>query len=112
LEDPQQVLASAAAANAEPAKSTATISFSGDAEDEEEDDGEEGEGEGNGEEKEDDFQIAWEVLETAKALYEAQLEGRKGKGVVGKGSDQDKAVERKIADVCDLLGEVSIENGT
>jgi hypothetical protein len=51
------------------------------------------------------------VLETAKMLYESQLEGKKGKSVVGKGSEQDIAIERKMADVCDLLGEVSIENG-
>lgn len=62
--------------------------------------------------KEDDFQIAWEVLETAKLLYESQLESLKGKAVVGKGAEEDSAIERKIADVCDLLGEVSIENGT
>jgi len=111
--DPKQVLASAAAASAEPQKSTANISFSGDAEDADEDDEEDGEGgEGEGEEKEDDFQIAWEVLETAKLLYESQLESRKANAVAAKGTEEDAAIERKIADVCDLLGEVSIENGT
>jgi len=111
--DPKQILVSAAAASAEPQKSTANISFSGDAEDAGEDDEDDGEGgEGDDEEKEDDFQIAWEVLETAKLLYESQLESWKGKAVEGKGTDEDTAIERKIADVCDLLGEVSIENGT
>ena len=106
--DPKQVLATAAAAKAEPEiKPTAKISFSGDAEDDDEDD----DGDDEQEEKEDDFQIAWEVLETAKMLYESQLESKKGKSVVGKGSLQDISIERKIADVCDLLGEVSIENG-
>ena len=99
--------ATAAAAEAEP-KSNAKISFSGDAEEEDEDEDEEGEEQ---EEKEDDFQIAWEVLEAAKTLYEAKLEGKKGKATVGQGSTEDTAIERKIADVCDLLGEVSIENG-
>jgi hypothetical protein len=45
-------------------------------------------------------------------LYELKLEGGKGKGSVGKGSVEDTSTERKIADVCDLLGEVSIENGS
>jgi hypothetical protein len=45
-------------------------------------------------------------------LFEAQLEGKKGKAVPGQGTSEDQAVERKIADICDLLGEVSIENGT
>ena len=44
-------------------------------------------------------------------LYEAQLETKKGKSTVGKGSLAENSIERKIADVCDLLGEVSIENG-
>jgi len=44
-------------------------------------------------------------------LYESQLESKKGKSAVGKGSLEDISIERKIADVCDLLGEVSIENG-
>jgi HAT1-interacting factor 1 len=105
--DPKQVLASAAAATTD-TKPTAKISFSGDAEEDAED--EDGEDEQE-EEKEDDFQIAWEVLETAKMLYESQLESKKGKAVVGKGSSEDISIERKIADVCDLLGEVSIENG-
>ena len=108
--DPKQVLATAAAATADSeAKSSAKISFSGDGEEEEGDDEEDGEPEG--EEKEDDFQLAWEVLETAKMLYETQLESKKGKSAVGQGSDEDTAIERKMADVCDLLGEVSIENG-
>ena len=106
------MLATAAAANAEPeAKSSAKISFSGDAEEEEEGDDEE-DGQPEGEEKEDDFQLAWEVLETAKMLYESQLESMKGKSAVGQGSEEDTAIERKMADVCDLLGEVSIENGS
>lgn len=105
------MLATAAAANAESeAKSSAKISFSGDAEEEEADDEEDGEPEG--EEKDDDFQLAWEVLETAKMLYESQLESKKGKSAVGQGSEEDTAIERKMADVCDLLGEVSIENGS
>lgn len=107
--DPKQVAASASAAAAEPeAKTNAKISFSGDAEDDEDD--EDGEDE-NDEDKEDDFQIAWEVLETAKTLYESQLEKKKGKSVAGQGTFEERAIERKIADVCDLLGEVSIENG-
>ena len=44
-------------------------------------------------------------------LYESHLESKKGKSAVGKGSLEDISIERKIADVCDLLGEVSIENG-
>jgi HAT1-interacting factor 1 len=107
--DPKQVVASATASAAEPeTKSKAKISFSGDAEDDEDD--EDGENE-NDEDKEDDFQIAWEVLETAKTLYESQLEKKKGKAVAGHGTSEEKVIERKIADVCDLLGEVSIENG-
>jgi HAT1-interacting factor 1 len=111
IADPRQVLATAAAANAESsAKSTAKISFSGDAEAEDGEDDEDGAPEEE-EDKEDDFQIAWEVLETAKMLYESQLESKKGKSAVGRGSQDDTAIERKMADVCDLLGEVSIENG-
>jgi HAT1-interacting factor 1 len=105
--DPKEILASAAAAGGD-LKPSAAISFSGDAEEEGEDDEEEEQDV----EKEDDFKIAWEVLETAKVLYEDLLETKKGKAVIGKGSEEDIAVERKIADVCDLLGEVSIENGT
>ena len=56
--------------------------------------------------------MAWEVLETAKTLYEKKLEEKKGKSAVGKGSEEDTSLERQIADVCDLLGEVSIETGT
>jgi HAT1-interacting factor 1 len=109
MADPKRVLASAAeaATGESETKVNPKISFSGDAEDEEDDEEEEGEEE----EKEDDFQIAWEVLETAKLLYEKELESRKGKNVSGKGSEEDTSLERKIADVCDLLGEVSIENG-
>lgn len=108
--DPKQVVASAAASAAEPeTKSNAKISFSGDAEDDEDD--EEGDNENDDGDKEDDFQIAWEVLETAKTLYEAQLEKKKGKAVAGQGTSEEKAIQGKIADVCDLLGEVSIENG-
>ena len=114
IRDPTQVLASAAGIGSiepDPSKSNPKISFSGDAEDDDEDDNEDQEEQGAGEEKEDDFQIAWEVLETAKALYEMEIESRKGKAVSGKGSSEDTSLERKIADVCDLLGEVSIENG-
>jgi len=110
--DPKQALATAAGAGSVSESETKVnpkISFSGDAEDEEDEEGEEGEGD---EEKEDDFQIAWEVLETAKLLYEKEIESRKGKGVSGRGSEVDNSLERKIADVCDLLGEVSIENGS
>jgi HAT1-interacting factor 1 len=111
MRDPKQVLASAGGANteSETSKSTPKISFSGDAEEDEENGGNEN---GPEETKEDDFQIAWEVLETAKMLYESQLEGKKGKAAVGQGPLEDTSIERKIADVCDLLGEVSIENGT
>jgi HAT1-interacting factor 1 len=107
--DPKQVLASAAGATSDESKPNAIISFSGDAEDGSDDDEEENAPE---EEKEDDFQIAWEVLETAKMLYESKLEGKMGKAVSGQGPAEDTSIERKIADVCDLLGEVSIENGT
>ena len=107
--DPKQVLASAASASAEPeVKSNAKISFSGDAEDEQDD---EEQGEGEQEEQDDEFQLAWEVLETAKMLYDNKLEEKKGKAAVGKGSTEDTSIQRRIADVCDLLGEVSIENG-
>jgi HAT1-interacting factor 1 len=106
--DPKQVLATAAESDTK--SSAKIVSFSGDAEEDGEDDEEDG-APNEEEDKEDDFQIAWEVLETAKMLYESQLEGKKGKSVVGKGSEQDIAIERKMADVCDLLGEVSIENG-
>jgi hypothetical protein len=44
-------------------------------------------------------------------LYESQLDSKKGKSIAGKGSSEEISIERKIADVCDLLGEVSIENG-
>jgi len=55
--------------------------------------------------------LAWEVLETAKTLYENKLEEKKGKSVVGNGSQEDMTLQRHIADVSDLLGEVSIETG-
>jgi HAT1-interacting factor 1 len=82
--------------------------FSGDLEDDESDSNEENEPE---EEKEDDFQIAWEVLETAKLLYESKLQDKKDKVVTGQKSVENTSIQYKIADVCDLLGEVSIENG-
>jgi HAT1-interacting factor 1 len=44
-------------------------------------------------------------------LYESKLQDKKGKAVAGQGLVEDTTVEHKIADVCDLLGEVSIENG-
>jgi HAT1-interacting factor 1 len=44
-------------------------------------------------------------------LYESKLQAKKGKAVAGQGPVEDTAIEHKIADVCDLLGEVSIENG-
>jgi HAT1-interacting factor 1 len=81
---------------------TTKISFSGDAEEEEEAD------EGEQEEKEDDFQITWEVLDLANILYRQKLESL----VAGnESSEPRRAVQRKIAEVSDLLGEVSIENG-
>jgi hypothetical protein len=104
--DPEQVLSAAVTSNTEPeTRSAAKISFSGDAEEE---DGEDNDDEEPEKEKEDDFQIAWEVLESAKLMFESLLEARKS---IGLRTEEDTSIERKIADACDLLGEVSIENG-
>jgi HAT1-interacting factor 1 len=104
------VLAAAAASKAEPeARPAAKISFSGDAEDDGEDnDNEDNDDEEPEKEKDVDFQIAWEVLEAAKLMFESLLEARKS---IGLRTPEVTSIERKIADACDLLGEVSIENG-
>jgi len=53
--------------------------------------------EGDGE-PEDDFNAAWEVLEVARSLYEAQ-------------KDSDDEAKLKLADTYVALGDVSLETG-
>lgn len=77
--------------------------FTGDAEDESEEEDEEEE------EAENDFETAWDVLDLARTIYENEItkltaddEGTKAKVIQNK---------KKIADIYDILGEISLESG-
>lgn len=65
---------------------------------EEKEDGEEQE-----EEEQSDFEIAWEVLDLSRALFIKQLEEDKAE-------DEKRQLNLRLADVYDLLGEVSLES--
>lgn len=54
---------------------------------------------------EDDFQNAWEVLDLARVLYSNRLKS------IEEATEQ-KATKTRLAETYDLLGEVSLENGT
>ena len=59
-----------------------------------------GESEENQQQDEDDFGIAWEVLDTARVIYERDV------------SLSSPARASKLVDVYCLLGDLSMENGT
>ncbi len=53
---------------------------------------------------EDEFENAWEILDLSRILFEKQLKSEEF-------SDKVK-IKRKLAEAYDLLGEVSLENGS
>ncbi|CAN6632883.1 hypothetical protein TRVA0_013S03048 [Trichomonascus vanleenenianus] len=77
----------------------------------EEDEGEEAKDEGDvdkdkegdkeGEEEEQsDFEVAWEILDLTRTLFSAKLEN----------NPEDVTIKKKLAEVYDILGEVSLES--
>lgn len=66
---------------------------------------EEDEEEGEAEEEQSEFEIAWEALDAARALFKLEIEKT--------GSDEKETItglETKLAETYDLLGEVSLES--
>jgi hypothetical protein len=59
------------------------------------------------EEKEDDFQIAWEVLETAK-LFESKLEDKEGNVLAGQGPLKDTALN--IRSLISVISSLYLKN--
>ncbi|KAF5099517.1 hypothetical protein D0Z03_000996 [Geotrichum reessii] len=84
-------------------ESNPNIQLADDVEDDEEDDDEE-----TNEHTQDDFELAWELLDISRALFLEQV------GVlssdVSKNADEIKRLNTKLAEVYDLLGEVSLES--
>uniref|UniRef100_A0A060T9T2 ARAD1D21406p n=1 Tax=Blastobotrys adeninivorans TaxID=409370 RepID=A0A060T9T2_BLAAD len=60
---------------------------------------ENGEGQEGEEQQEDDFEVAWEILDLARTLFIEKLE-----------QEDSRDLKIKLADTYDLLGEVSIES--
>ncbi|OLL25077.1 NASP-related protein sim3 [Neolecta irregularis DAH-3] len=77
--------------------------FEGDVESNEDENDEDPEQEDNGEE---DFTLCWETLDYARVLYEKKTDHQQLKG----DNEGLKATKWKLADVFDLLGEVSLES--
>lgn len=76
----------------------------GEGEGAEEEEGAEGkEGEEEEEEEQSDFEIAWEVLDLSRALFIKQL-------AEDKSEEEKRQLNLRLADVYDLLGEVSLES--
>ncbi|KAH7356804.1 putative NASP-related protein sim3 [Rhexocercosporidium sp. MPI-PUGE-AT-0058] len=80
--------------------------------DDDAEDAEEGEGEGE-EEEEDDLAVAFEVLDLSRVLFTKKLEqpeegDNKGKGVGD--SPMTRHINERLADIHDLLAEISLEN--
>lgn len=68
----------------------------------EEDEEEGGEEEGEAEDQ-SDFEVAWEVTDLARKLFEDKLEGETEKSA-------KEAIEKKLAEVYDILGEIALES--
>lgn len=85
---------------------------------EEEDAEDEGNKENEPEEEQSDFEVAWEILDLSRSLYELQLEQCSEKPettpfLTSDGEepkDQYVVLTKKLSDVYDLLGEVSLES--
>ena len=80
--------------------------------DSEDDEGDEqAEGEADAEEEEDDFAIAYEILDTARILLSRKLEATQqtaGKGTTS--SPEMRQLKERLADTHDLQAEISLEN--
>jgi HAT1-interacting factor 1 len=97
------------------AKPKGVFSFQGDGDyDESDEESEEGEGEEEEREEEDEMGAAWEVLDFARVLFEKQLDAQKNPPAESPPTpmtdDQLKDTKTMLADVYDLLGEVSLES--
>lgn len=69
---------------------------------------------GDGEEDDDDFAIAYEILDVARVLYNKQIDALRDEGK-GKSKDTEmspglKQCLEKLADIRDLQAEISLEN--
>ncbi|KAF3135371.1 hypothetical protein TWF594_008434 [Orbilia oligospora] len=63
-----------------------------------------GEGEGEGEEDDDDFTLAWNILDLARVFFNKRLEA------ATEDPETLKKIKERLADVHDILGEVSLES--
>ncbi|KAI5820741.1 hypothetical protein BZA77DRAFT_301578 [Pyronema omphalodes] len=89
-------------------KAAGLFQFHGDAEDEESDEDDEDEEEGEGDDDDDDMAAAWSVLDLARVMFEKQIAADEADK---KWTDEEaKEVKTMLADVYDLLGEVSLES--
>lgn len=82
---------------------------------ENEEDGEGGEEGAEGEEEQDDFAIAYEILDVARVLLSRKLEGPqehegKGKQPVRDDTPERRQIMERLADTHDLQAEISLEN--
>lgn len=73
-----------------------------------------GQGADAAEDEDDDFAIAYEILDVARVLYNRQIESQRESGK-GKGKDTDmdptlRQLLEKLADIRDLQAEISLEN--
>ncbi|KAF3285331.1 hypothetical protein TWF970_010399 [Orbilia oligospora] len=67
--------------------------------------GGEGDGEGEGEEEDDDdFTLAWNILDLARVFFNKRLEA------ATEDAETLKKIKERLADVHDILGEVSLES--
>ncbi|KAK7205187.1 hypothetical protein BZA70DRAFT_224455, partial [Myxozyma melibiosi] len=82
------------------AKMNGLFQFTGDAEDEDSED----EDEEEEEEAENDFETAWDVLDLARTIYEKQVKQ------LADGDEAVADIKKKIADIFDILGEISLES--
>ncbi|KAG5359296.1 NASP-related protein [Yarrowia sp. C11] len=98
-----------------PVKSSGAFQFEEAPEEEEEEEEEEGKGkekaeEGDEEEEEEeeqaqtDFEVAWEVTDLARKLYEDEL------ATEGVSAERVSEIEQQLGDVYDILGEISLES--
>ncbi|ODV90586.1 hypothetical protein CANCADRAFT_14927, partial [Tortispora caseinolytica NRRL Y-17796] len=60
----------------------------------------------------DDFEEAWTILDLARTLLEKELSEKQGKLTAEEiaGSEEGKSILKKLADIYDLLGEISLES--
>ncbi|KAF3939400.1 hypothetical protein ABW19_dt0210030 [Dactylella cylindrospora] len=82
------------------------VSFQGDENyaDSDEEEEEEVDGEGEEQEEEDDFTLAWEVLDLARVFFNKRLENPP------EDQEEVRKIKERLADVHDILGEVSLES--